>query len=80
MTALTGPDGQQIRYQLERRARRTVGLKINQQGLVVHAPQRMADAELNRLLLSKWCWKTDRQGWYPARCDTIRSPGRRAWR
>lgn len=56
MTALTGPDGQQIRYQLERRARRTVGLKINQQGLVVHAPQRMAEAELNRLLLSKWSW------------------------
>lgn len=53
---LQGPDGQQISYALERRPRRTVGLKITAGGLVVHAPKRIDEAELNRLLLSKWSW------------------------
>jgi predicted metal-dependent hydrolase len=53
---LQGPDGQQIPYALERRARRTVGLKITADGLVVHAPRYIDDIELNRLLLSKWSW------------------------
>ena len=50
------PDGEAIPYHLERRARKTVGLKINQQGLVVHAPTRLSQKELERMLLSKADW------------------------
>lgn len=50
------PDGEAIPYHLERRARKTVGLKINHQGLVVHAPTRLSQKELERMLLSKADW------------------------
>jgi len=57
---LQGPDGQQVSYHLEQRARRTVGLKITKQGLIVHAPRGIAEVELNRMLLSKWSWIVDK--------------------
>ena len=50
------PDGETIAYHLERRSRKTVGLKINQQGLIVHAPKRLSQTELERMLLSKAAW------------------------
>jgi predicted metal-dependent hydrolase len=53
---LTLADGQQIPYQLELRPRRTVGLKITQQGLVVHAPKRIVLHQLNQILQEKSTW------------------------
>jgi hypothetical protein len=53
---LTLADGQQIPYQLELRPRRTVGLKITQQGLVVHAPKRIVVHQLNQILQEKSAW------------------------
>jgi hypothetical protein len=53
---LTLPNGQQIPYQLELRPRRTVGLKITQQGLVVHAPKRIVVHQLNQILQEKSAW------------------------
>lgn len=50
------PDGTQIPYQLEHRARRTIGLKITDDGLVVHAPRRIFLFELNRVLQEKAQW------------------------
>lgn len=53
---LTLPNGHIIDYQLERRPRRTVGLKITQQGLIVHAPTRIVVHQLNQILLEKSQW------------------------
>lgn len=53
---LTLPDGTQIPYQLEHRPRRTIGLKITESGLVVHAPKRIFLFELNRVLQEKAQW------------------------
>jgi len=50
------PNGVVIPYHLERRARKTVGLKINHNGLIVHAPTRLSQKELERMLLSKADW------------------------
>lgn len=50
------PDGSCIPYQLERRPRRTVGMRISAGGLVVHAPKRLALTELEKMLLSKSGW------------------------
>ena len=50
------PNGEPIPYHLERRARKTVGLQINHDGLVVHAPTRLSQKELERMLLSKADW------------------------
>ena len=50
------PNQQVINYQLERRARRTVGLKITQAGLVVHVPQRLAMRDIETILHSKSAW------------------------
>jgi predicted metal-dependent hydrolase len=49
-------NGEAIPYQLERRSRKTVGLKINPNGLIVHAPTRLSQKELERMLLSKADW------------------------
>jgi hypothetical protein len=46
------PDGVAIPYHLERRSRKTVGLKISPDGLIVHAPNRISQRELERMLLS----------------------------
>lgn len=53
---LTLPNGHTIQYQLEHRPRRTVGLKITHQGLVVHAPTRIFTHQLNQILLEKSQW------------------------
>ncbi len=54
--ALTLPNGETILYQLERRSRRTIGLKITDDGLVVHAPRRIFEFELHRILQEKAKW------------------------
>ena len=53
---LTLPSGEQLNYQLERRQRRTVGLKITADGLVVHAPKRLSLSLLESLLAQKADW------------------------
>lgn len=50
------PDGDNIPYLLERRSRRTIGMKIGPQGLVVHAPNRISLKQLEAILLSKADW------------------------
>ena len=53
---LTLPSGVQLHYQLERRQRRTVGLKIMESGLVVHAPKRITLSLLESLIAQKADW------------------------
>jgi predicted metal-dependent hydrolase len=53
---LTLPNGQQISYLLERRARKSIGLRISDHGLVVHAPKRVAQSYLEAVLMSKAHW------------------------
>lgn len=50
------PDGQAIPYQLDLRVRKTIGLKITAQGLVVHAPKRISASQLQQVLLQKARW------------------------
>ena len=50
------PHGEAIPYHLERRSRKTVGLKISQTGLVVHAPHRISQSQLETMLISKIGW------------------------
>lgn len=49
-------NGESIPYHLERRARRTVGLKITEDGLVVHAPKYILDFQLKKLIQEKSNW------------------------
>ena len=53
---LTLQNGETIPYFLEHRARRTVGLKITADGLVVHAPKRIFEFQLNQILQQKSGW------------------------
>ena len=53
---LTLSNGETISYLLERRQRRTVGLKITENGLVVHAPKRIFEFQLNQILQEKSNW------------------------
>jgi predicted metal-dependent hydrolase len=53
---LTLANGETISYLLERRHRRTVGLKITENGLVVHAPKRIFEFQLNQILVEKSNW------------------------
>ncbi|MDO9206190.1 M48 family metallopeptidase [Methylotenera sp.] len=53
---LTLPSGQQLQYQLERRQRRTVGLKITAAGLVIHAPKRISQSHLEGIIVLKADW------------------------
>jgi predicted metal-dependent hydrolase len=53
---LTLSSGETISYLLEHRPRRTVGLKITENGLVVHAPKRIFAHQLNQILLGKSGW------------------------
>ena len=50
------PDGQTIPYQLDLRLRKTIGLKITANGLVVHAPKRISATQLQQVLLQKAAW------------------------
>jgi len=58
--ALTLPNGETILYQLERRPRRTIGLKITEDGLVVHAPKRIFEFQLHQILADKAKWIMDK--------------------
>lgn len=53
---LTLTNGETISYLLEHRQRRTVGLKITADGLVVHAPKRIFAFQLNQILQEKSGW------------------------
>ena len=53
---LTLPSGDQLHYQLERRQRRTVGLKITATGLVIHAPKRITLPLLESIIAEKSDW------------------------
>lgn len=53
---LTLANGETIPYLLEHRQRRTVGLKITADGLVVHAPKRIFAFQLNQILQEKSGW------------------------
>lgn len=53
---LTLATGDTIPYLLERRHRRTIGLKITDSGLVVHAPKRIFEFQLNQILQEKSNW------------------------
>ena len=53
---LTLSNGETISYLLEHRARRTVGLKITAEGLIVHAPKRIFAFQLNQILQEKSNW------------------------
>ena len=53
---LTFTTGETISYLLEHRARRTIGLKITESGLVVHAPKRLFAYQLNQILQDKSGW------------------------
>lgn len=50
------PDGDAIPYHLELRPRRTVGMLISADGLIVRAPKRISQSQLNSILLSKAGW------------------------
>ena len=49
-------NGDTIPYHVERRARRTVGLKITSDGLVVHAPKYILEFQLKKLIQDKSNW------------------------
>lgn len=53
---LTLPSGDQLHYQLERRQRRTIGLKITSTGLVIHAPKRISQSHLESIIVLKADW------------------------
>jgi hypothetical protein len=53
---ITLPSGDQLHYQLERRQRRTVGLKITASGLVIHAPKRISQSHLESIIVLKADW------------------------
>lgn len=50
------PSGDAIHYALERRQRRTVGLKITPDGLMIHAPKHISQAQLDTIILEKSSW------------------------
>jgi predicted metal-dependent hydrolase len=54
--ALTLANGDTISYHLERRPRRTIGLKITNDGLVVHAPRHILEFQLKKILQEKSKW------------------------
>ena len=53
---LTSPEGVAIPYLLERSSRRTVGMRISPEGLLVRAPKRISQAQIEQLLLTKIGW------------------------
>ena len=53
---ITLPSGDQLHYQLERHQRRTVGLKITASGLVIHAPKRILQSQLESIIVQKADW------------------------
>lgn len=56
MHELVLPDGSRTHYTLKRSARRSIGLRIGKQGLVVSIPNRLSMRELERILHQKLHW------------------------
>lgn len=56
MHELVLPDGSLTHYTLKRSARRSIGLRIGKQGLVVSIPNRLSMRELERILNQKLHW------------------------
>jgi predicted metal-dependent hydrolase len=56
MHELVLPDGSLTHYTLKRSARRSIGLRIGKQGLVVSIPNRLSMRELERILHQKLHW------------------------
>ena len=56
--ALRLPNGNTIEYKLERRQRKSVGMRISPHGLIVHAPTRITLSQIEQALLSKADWIT----------------------
>ncbi len=54
--AITLPNGDHITYHLQHRVRKTIGLKITNNGLVVHAPKRIFNYQLEKALMEKANW------------------------
>lgn len=54
--SMTLPSGETISYQVIRRSRRTIGLKVSEAGLIVHAPMRLSLTALAKLVESKSAW------------------------
>ncbi len=50
------PDGASITYQLDRRSRKTLGLKITENGLEVHAPKLLLIKQIEALIKDKARW------------------------
>lgn len=65
------PDGQEIEYRLEYRSRKTIGLKITSEGLIVHAPRRILGYQLQQVLLQKSNWILQKLN---DRCNGLPSP------
>lgn len=53
---ITLANGETISYTIERRKRRTIGLKISAEGLVIHAPMRVSSRELETVIIEKSNW------------------------
>lgn len=49
-------NGETITYELTRRQRRSVGLKISREGLIVHAPMRISHSIIEDLIQQKSSW------------------------
>lgn len=54
--SITLANGETIEYHLEHRKRKTVGLKITDDGLIVHAPKRIFNFQLQQILQEKSNW------------------------
>lgn len=54
--SVTLANGETIEYHLEHRKRKTVGLKITDDGLIVHAPKRIFNFQLQQILQEKSNW------------------------
>jgi len=54
--AIKLPNGELLTYQMQRRKRRTIGLKITHEGLIIHAPMRITLNYLEDLILQKAGW------------------------
>lgn len=54
--SITLANGETLHFQLEHRQRRTIGLKITAEGLIVHAPKQIADWQLQKILQDKSHW------------------------
>ncbi|MSQ80612.1 MAG: M48 family peptidase [Candidatus Methylopumilus sp.] len=50
------PSGKKIKYLLKRRNRRTIGLKVDHEGLIIHAPILIPRSRIEELIMPKLDW------------------------